>query len=113
MDGLHGPPLTCVCSVICSATGSCSSQRQLLEEHLLGLHQPEPPASWEEGREVVQGRDRAGRGNTGRKAGDPSPGASPHQALAPTVALYFGDDAWLLPVPNGILEELCDYGLIT
>lgn len=59
--GYMGPPLTCVCTVICSATGSCSSQRQLSEENLLGLRQPEPPASWEERREVVQVIEQKGR----------------------------------------------------
>lgn len=62
MDGLHGPPVTCVCTVICSAKGSCSSRRQLGEAHLRGLRQPEPPASWEERGEVMgrvgQGRHR-------------------------------------------------------
>ena len=48
MDGLHGAPLTCVCTVICAAKGSCSSCRQLGKAHLLGLRQPELPASQEE-----------------------------------------------------------------
>lgn len=107
MDGLHGPPLTCVCTVICSAMGSCSSQQQLGEEHLLGLRQPEPPASWEERREAIQriGQSRVGKHR--EEGRDPGPG------LAPTVTLYSGDDAWLLSVPGGILEELCDHGLVT
>lgn len=55
MDGLQGPPLTCVCTVICSAKGGCSSCRQLGKAYLLGLHQPELPVSREDRGEVIGG----------------------------------------------------------
>lgn len=38
--------------------------------------------------------------------------SSPEPGLAPAVALYPGDDAWILSAPSGILEELCDHGLV-
>lgn len=67
MDGLHGAPLTSVCTVICSAKGGCSSCRQFDKAHLLGLHQPELPASQEERGGVMGGvgQDRHREENRG------------------------------------------------
>lgn len=74
MDGLHGPPLTCVCTVICTAKGSCSSHRQLGEAHLLGVRQPQPPASWEEGKE---GANKVVEQGTRREKGQRPRGTAP------------------------------------
>lgn len=76
MDGLHGPPLTCVCTVICSAKGGRSSCRQLGKAHLLGLRQPEPPASQEERGEVTRGvgQERHREDQESHDSGIPGPG---------------------------------------
>lgn len=76
MDGLHGPPLTCVCTVICLAKGGCSSCRQLGKAHLLGPHQPEPLASQEERGEVTRwvGLERHREDQESHDSSIPGPG---------------------------------------
>lgn len=93
MDGLHGPPLTCVCTVICSAKGGCSSCRQLGKAHLLGLRQPELPASQEERGEVTRevGQETHRDGNQ-----EPHDSSSPGPGLAQREALNSGHQE-LLP----------------
>ena len=92
MDGLHGPPLTCVCTVICSAKGGCSSCRQLGKAHLLGLHQPEPPASQEERGEVMGGvgQERHREDQESHDSVIPGPG------LAQRATPDSGHEVWLL-----------------
>lgn len=53
-------------------------------------------------------------GETERKAGDPGPGAPQSQDWPQqwhcTLSIL---SAWILSAPSGILEELCDHGLVT
>lgn len=93
MDGLHGPPLTCVCTVICSAKGGCSSCGQLGKAHLLGLRQPELPASQEE-RGAVMGV--VGQERHGEEDKEPHESSSPDPGLAQRVALNSGRHELLL-----------------
>jgi len=80
MDGLHGAPLTCVCTVICSAKGGCSSCRQLGKAHPLGLRQLELPASQEERGEIMGGvgQERHREENQG-----PHDGSIPRPRIGP------------------------------
>lgn len=91
MDGLHGPPLTCVCTVICSAKGGCSSCRQLGKAHLLGLRQPEPPVSQERG-EVTGGVGQERH----REDQESHDGGIPDQGWTQRVALNSGNEVQLL-----------------
>ena len=93
MDGQHGPPLTCVCTVICSAKGGFSSCRQLGKAHLLGLCQPEPPASQEEREEVMGGVEQERHREEGQEPHDSS-NSGPELVLR--VALNSGHDGSLL-----------------
>lgn len=106
MDGLHGAPLTCVCTVICSAKGGCSSCRQFDKAHLLGLHQPscQHPRRREEG--LWEGW---GRTDTERRTEDPTTATSLGPGLTQRVALTVGYDA----VSGGTMDMLCDCGLVT
>lgn len=108
MDGLHGPPLTCMCTVICLAKGGCSSCRQLGKAHLLGLRQPELPASQEERGEV-----REGWGRRDTKGGPQTPRQQHHR---PRIHPEGGTEFWarcLASVDGGTMDVLCDCGLVT
>lgn len=101
MDGLHGLPLTCMCTFICSAKGGCSSCRQLGKAHLLGLCQPELPASQEEREEVMGG---VGQERHTEEDQEPHDRSNPDPELVQRVALNSGHDELLLFL---VIPEIC------